>query len=246
MKKSWQTYFNPRSPCGERRQPDKGERPEYDFNPRSPCGERLVQDLNFALEQLEFQSTLPVWGATHHDELVQTAVQISIHAPRVGSDGFLLPGSIPQLHFNPRSPCGERRAARAGGVQQKHFNPRSPCGERRRRGSRSCGGRQFQSTLPVWGATSKYFFDNWGRRISIHAPRVGSDRFPGCDFLVSSHFNPRSPCGERPRTAADLPLTAAFQSTLPVWGATDGSLPRRAIKKISIHAPRVGSDISCL
>ena len=179
MKKSWQTYFNPRSPCGERRQPDKGERPEYDFNPRSPCGERLVQDLNFALEQLEFQSTLPVWGATHHDELVQTAVQISIHAPRVGSDGFLLPGSIPQLHFNPRSPCGERRAARAGGVQQKHFNPRSPC-------------------------------------------------------------------GERPRTAADLPLTAAFQSTLPVWGATDGSLPRRAIKKISIHAPRVGSDISCL
>ena len=36
-----------------------------------------------------------------------------------------------------------------------------------------------------------------------------------------------------------------FQSTLPVWGATDGLLIRPAgSQKISIHAPRVGSDVA--
>ena len=33
----------------------------------------------------------------------------------------------------------------------------------------------FQSTLPVWGATSLYFLISNFRSISIHAPRVGSD-----------------------------------------------------------------------
>ena len=35
----------------------------HNFNPRSPCGER--RDINGAkLPTLLFQSTLPVWGAT--------------------------------------------------------------------------------------------------------------------------------------------------------------------------------------
>ena len=57
-------------------------------------------------------------------------------------------------------------------------------------------------------------------RISIHAPRVGSDNLTACQFVTHSNFNPRSPCGERlvkPRR-------------------------RNAAIKISIHAPRVGSD----
>ena len=34
----------------------------------------------------EFQSTLPVWGATYESIRTDTDVYISIHAPRVGSD----------------------------------------------------------------------------------------------------------------------------------------------------------------
>ena len=34
----------------------------------------------------------------------------------------------------------------------------------------------------------------------------------------------------------------SFQSTLPVWGATAAVGKDRRIGKISIHAPRVGSD----
>ena len=37
----------------------------------------------------EFQSTLPVWGATLTRARVGGHVGISIHAPRVGSDGIV-------------------------------------------------------------------------------------------------------------------------------------------------------------
>ena len=61
---------------------------------------------------------------------------------------------------------------------------------------------QFQSTLPVWGATRHYWVNlALNLNISIHAPRVGSDAFRGPWSTIE----------------------ALFQSTLPVWGATLGS-----------------------
>ena len=56
-------------------------------------------------------------------------------------------------------------------------------------------------------------------RISIHAPRTGSDKGPRSDGGADDDFNPRSPHGERP------------------W---DNGSP--AAHPISIHAPRTGSD----
>ena len=55
------------------------------FNPRSPCGERLDQQ-QLQHNQHLFQSTLPVWGATHLTGRWKRHRYISIHAPRVGSD----------------------------------------------------------------------------------------------------------------------------------------------------------------
>ena len=46
----------------------------------------------------EFQSTLPLWGATHGLTVYTGSLFISIHAPLVGSDaghgGLPLPGAI--------------------------------------------------------------------------------------------------------------------------------------------------------
>ena len=84
-----------------------------------------------------FQSTLPVWGATKNDTrfadrfsyfnprspcgerhcrkiLDGTVEDISIHAPRVGSDDFFDEEVTVLGHFNPRSPCGERLAGGGG------------------------------------------------------------------------------------------------------------------------------------
>ena len=215
-----QGYFNPRSPRGERlsgRLPVSCARQisihaprvgsdhfslcsrffSYNFNPRSPRGERLSAHTFFSIERIEFQSTLPAWGATLHRAADVRAQLISIHAPRVGSDfefdAPLLPLNVFQstlpawgatfrarysLHdsyFNPRSPRGERRARQVQLSPVPYFNPRSPRGER----------LDFVTGV---------FTGDW---ISIHAPRVGSDL-----------------------KAAGLRWAPKFQSTLPAWGAT--------------------------
>ena len=78
------------------------------FNPRSPCGERRYEEGKDGV-----------------------SMDISIHAPRVGSD--LNQTAAPSTDF--------------------YFNPRSPCGERRHRTRQAVWRDVFQSTLPVWGAT---------------------------------------------------------------------------------------------
>ncbi len=56
-----------------------------DFNPRSPCGERHNSILS-SVKAVLFQSTLPVRGATASWLPTLPTEQISIHAPRAGSD----------------------------------------------------------------------------------------------------------------------------------------------------------------
>ena len=108
------------------------------------------------------------------------------------------PATLTLSYFNPRSPCGERRAPSHSRRNMPHhfnprslagsdsgivdalpssqnFNPRSPCGERR---------------LTRWP-------DGYQMQISIHAPLAGSDNSPNDSTTNTINFNPRSPCGER-------------------------------------------------
>ena len=78
----------------------------------------------------------------------------------------------------------------------------------------------FQSTLPGWGATAVGVDESHRGRISIHAPRMGSDM----SVMRSSEYD------------------KIFQSTLPGWGATAAAVEFEIAAEISIHAPRMGSD----
>ena len=78
--------------------------------------------------------------------------------------------------------------------------------------------------------------------ISIHAPRVGSDDVNIAIPAGGGDFNPRSPCGERRFIRHVFADSRLFQSTLPVWGATRWRYCKCQWQRISIHAPRVGSD----
>ena len=105
--------FNPRSPWGERLLFGiSGKNSVVNFNPRSPWGERLRSCINLSLID-GFQSTLPVGGATLEVFYVTLYFQISIHAPRGGSDKSKLRISYTIINFNPRSPWGERPSARS-------------------------------------------------------------------------------------------------------------------------------------
>ncbi len=170
---------------------------------------------------------------------------ISIHAPRVGSDVF--PKNHPNYmdYFNPRSPCGERQ----GVFQKNHPN---------------C---TFQSTLPVWGATTAKTGNSTYKKFQSTLPVWGATLGVGEKTITRYEFQSTLPVWGA--TAMENGLSAAimkFQSTLPVWGATcsvsgvydvvgfQSTLPvwgATGIKKsgvdnifISIHAPRVGSDSS--
>ena len=169
-----------------------------------------------------FQSTLPVWGATGGYSRRVRFRLISIHAPRVGSDSSFFTASRALSNFNPRSPCGERLWRINHAPSSGYFNPRSPCGERLKGTLPIITTVRFQSTLPVWGATSCLFIP-YSHNLNFN-PRspCGERRSSGrSSRRHGRYFNPRSPCGERLHLQRILNGQAGFQSTLPVWGATD-------------------------
>ena len=151
-------------------------------------------------------------------------------------------------------PCDGRLTA------STYFNPHSPQGERPGGAVFVC--TRFQSTLPAWGATIPIASKIWPLVISIHAPRRGSDIALLYCLYNGINFNPRSPHGERQASGKSPVTRTLFQSTLPAGGATHyhtflcgkGRFPRRGSDNIilhsisrlniSIHAPRMGSDIS--
>ncbi len=164
----------------------------------------------------------------------------------MGSDGQQSPVQNTYLDFNPHSPCGERPEYRnilgAFSIISIH-TPRvgsdirhtplvflRPISIHTPRVGSDHGSRfiaairqRFQSTLPVWGAT-----------IMMCPAR-----------FKPKNFNPHSPCGERrTETQTMYRIRRRFQSTLPVWGATHHNDFASDVVIISIHTPRVGSDLS--
>ena len=242
--------FNPRSPRGERL-------PLFpalfhlkrNFNPRSPRGERLVLTIMGFTPDSKFQSTLPAGGATVPScYFLHFFLAISIHAPRGGSDLGTV-RRIPSLpcDFNPRSPRGERRKVSLVCYNQPTISIHAPRG-----GSDDDNKAYLQERL---------------EDISIHAPRGGSDhlerlvrtvavadfnpRSPRGERLcfgykmaaVRLYFNPRSPRGERrPPFGIGLALWRHFNPRSPRGERHSFALTFASSRKISIHAPRGGSD----
>ena len=121
---------------------------------------------------------------------------------------------------------------------------------------------RFQSTLQVWGATSIPPHRSSRGRVSIHAPRVGSDAHT-VYYSFHDRFNPR-PCvwgdvkswvvgplcvgvsihalrvGSDGSPGILFPVPSWFQSTLPAWGATLPYAEHLPIVEVSIHAPPCG------
>ena len=148
-------YFNPRSPCGDRRGAGRRIRGNRLISIHAPRAGSDIQKLAFLSDSLGFQSTLPVRGATQRQKNRWELFYISIHAPRAGSDDEPRAGRGVPRDFNPRSPCGERREfgqyATAASQQISIHAPRA--GSDYAAGDYRYNAPGFQSTLPVRGAT---------------------------------------------------------------------------------------------
>ena len=147
---------------------------------------------------------------------------ISIHAPHAGRD---CRGSAPcsgARHFNPRAPCGARRAEVCGADRRICISIHAPhAGRDQQYNEAAASYFVFQSTRPMRGAT-RYVRGNQERTcyISIHAPHAGrdfGDSLPIEGLTISIH----APHAGRDRMAK------AISAELSV---------------ISIHAPHAGRD----
>ena len=191
-----------------------------------------------------FQPTLPLRGATHEHGPGGQPQPASTHAPLAGSD-------VPRvelfrdLRVSTHAPLAGSDMPITSAAQPSPFcfNPRSPCGERRARRERRHLRGQFQPTLPLRGATSEAVCDLCDlfsfnprspcgerreqagieartRSVSTHAPLAGSD-------ATSKKFRA---------------ILESFQPTLPLRGATEAGRIEGLDIRVSTHAPLAGSD----
>ena len=170
---------------------------------------------------LPFLSTLSLRRATKFRSVVKRNAFISIHALLAESDSLTTSFTRGSCRF--LSTLSLRRATSqqpAGTTRTTYFYPRSPCGERQPAERHANSQQEFLSTLSLRRATiiDRLFADL--RFISIHALLAESDAAllptDGLFFLFLStlslrratssiddlepsttHFYPRSPCGER-------------------------------------------------
>ena len=106
---------------------------------------------------------------------------------------------------------------------------------------------KFQSTLPVGGATGAFDRVNALQKISIHAPRGGSDAQSSRLSHFGTYFNPRSPWGERPQQQCHWEWSFRYFNPRSPWGERLQQFTDCRINcDISIHAPRGGSDVVAL
>ena len=201
---AWVNNFNPRAPCGARREDYGYCYRDFTISIHAPRVGRDVVTQAFIIHKREFQSTRPVWGAT-----------------------FLRRCTILRTpNFNPRAPCGARPSWRGSNTRQNqfqstrpvwgatnrraggrpwqiNFNPRAPCGARLLYGQASVAGCIISIHAPRVGRDFTLSpLPYMGSGISIHAPRVGRDGVRLLKEAKRNDFNPRAPCGARPWCSA--------------------------------------------
>ena len=127
-----------------------------------------------------FQSTRPMRGATLCGRLPIHSILISIHAPHAGRDTRKWRRTSSLQHFNPRAPCGARRAELWTCYRGGKISIHAPHAGRDLRGVMLQASKGvFQSTRPMRGATRKHPHGPCGVCISIHAPHAGRDHSGG-------------------------------------------------------------------
>ena len=146
-------YFDPRSPHGERRGWFRSNTAAVHFNPRSPQGSDNRPPY-YALYYIIFQPTLPAWGATEPQFIIDSYIEIFQSTLSVGGSAprkFIIEGTI--VDFNPHSPHGERQISESELTQLETFQSTLPAWGATLTSNFLHTSCRFQSTLPAWGAT---------------------------------------------------------------------------------------------
>src|SRR5258706_11855087 len=147
--------FNPRLPCGRRHlRPAVNDRllPRVSIHASRVGGDHRVQCI--ITSKSRFQSTPPVWEATRGFLVSSISGAVSIHASRVGGDDLQQQyDDLGKVSIHASRVGGDYLRQSTWNIANKCFNPRLPCGRRRARQAKQYHYGKFQSTPPVWEAT---------------------------------------------------------------------------------------------
>ena len=108
---------------------------------------------------------------------------------------------------------------------RRRFNPRTPCGVRRGVQVFRIAFVRFQSTHSLRSATIPGTGCGRSWPVSIHALLAECDASYLRWRQLGPGFNPRTPCGVRPRLARTTATDKRFQSTHSLRSATPCSIP---------------------
>ena len=192
-----ENYFNPRTPCGVRPTLVRWVSMDVNFNPRTPCGVRPAIAAATPAKVL-ISIHAPLAGCDPAVAAADPRQRISIHAPLAGCDDKLSGPARPGDYFNPRTPCGVRRADWAAVALSDAISIHAP----------------------LAGCDCYYCYLLLCNSISIHAPLAGCDERMCKYGYDTKNFNPRTPCGVRRNNLRSIIITTIFQSTHPLRGAT--------------------------
>ena len=213
-------HFNPRAPCGARQNLAVGAwRPTVDFNPRAPCGARQSKPY-FEVKKKQFQPTRPLRGATKLNVAGFNISHISTHAPLAGRDSpFVDPAQ--NITISTHAPLAGRDSIR------------TVC---------SCRVTRFQPTRPLRGATMPVDVTPSRSSFQPTRPLRGATRTAAARVASLSDFNPRAPCGARPRRRKHTLLNFYFNPRAPCGARPDRTFNVAHFAGISTHAPLAGRD----
>ena len=139
----------------------------------------------------------------------------------MGCDRKAVCGPNRKTHFNPRTPCGVRLEPRGVHMAgQNDFNPRTPCGVRHEDLFLTAQQREFQSTHPVWGATSVEPHKHRVLKFQSTHPVWGATTTARGTCQHFFEFQSTHPVWGATGDIAMRTIAVLFQSTHPVWGAT--------------------------
>ena len=179
-----------------------------------------LRDLNFRTEN--FNPRTPCGVRLRSKKELRALIRISIHAPRAGCDSHTAEQLQPHTEISIHAP-------RAGCDLSVYLL--------------SILVHRFQSTHPVRGATQYPGMLCRQVSISIHAPRAGCDEQAFGEVEVKSdYFNPRTPCGVRPKQDEPFVNSVGISIHAPRAGCDYVFCNYVTNFLISIHAPRAGCD----
>ena len=178
--------------------------------------------------RLSFQFTRPVRGATIVFDSPRKGMLFQFTRPMWGATANFLSYDVTRVPFQFTRPRGATGAfPRNARALQVSIHAPSLCPFASYTG--------FQFTRPVWGATSALKDISDTVRVSIHAPRAGSDEKRIIAPNSTTTFQFTRPVRGATKIQIKHNSPRLFQLTRPVWGATPTRWRNRPRTTVSIH-----------